>query len=86
MLRARVARDRPGEPRSAPFDSESLGAALEVLPSEFREAVVLREIEGLSYKEISAVTGVPIGTVTSRLSRGRGLLRQALAGGRPDPS
>jgi RNA polymerase sigma-70 factor, ECF subfamily len=50
---------------------EDVRAALEQLPAEFREAVVLRELEGLSYKEIAAVTGVPIGTVMSRLSRGR---------------
>jgi RNA polymerase sigma-70 factor (ECF subfamily) len=41
------------------------------LPIEFREIVVLRELEGLSYKEISEVSGVPIGTVMSRLARGR---------------
>ena len=46
-------------------------AALEQLPVEFREAVVLRELEGLAYKEIAAVTGVPIGTVMSRLARAR---------------
>ncbi|HEY1381241.1 MAG TPA: sigma-70 family RNA polymerase sigma factor [Gemmataceae bacterium] len=63
-----------------PVDGEALGLALEELPAEFREAVVLRELEGLSYKEIAAVTGVPIGTVMSRLSRGRDLLRRALAG------
>jgi RNA polymerase sigma factor (sigma-70 family) len=44
------------------------------LPPEFREALVLREMEGLSYKEIAAVTHVPIGTVMSRLARGRQLL------------
>ena len=63
---------------------EALHRALEALPPEFREAVVLRELEGLSYKEVAAVTGVPIGTVMSRLARGRGLLRRALAGRRPD--
>jgi RNA polymerase sigma-70 factor, ECF subfamily len=46
-------------------------AAIEQLPVEFREAVVLRELEGLAYKEIAAVTGVPIGTVMSRLARAR---------------
>ena len=50
---------------------ETLRQAIEELPAEFREAIVLREIEGLSYKEISAVTGVPIGTVMSRLARAR---------------
>ena len=46
-------------------------AALDELPADFREVIVLREIEGLSYKEIAAVAGVPIGTVMSRLARGR---------------
>jgi RNA polymerase sigma-70 factor (ECF subfamily) len=58
---------------------EMLRAALDELPLEFREALVLRELEELSYKEIAAITGVPLGTVMSRLSRGRGLLRQRLA-------
>ncbi len=48
------------------------------LPVEFREALVLRELEGLSYKEIAQVTGVPIGTVMSRLARGRRHLVRAL--------
>jgi RNA polymerase sigma-70 factor (ECF subfamily) len=72
------------DPAPAGGDSETLRSALAELPPEFREAVVLRELEGLSYKEVAAVTGVPIGTVMSRLSRGRGLLRQKLAGQRPD--
>jgi RNA polymerase sigma-70 factor (ECF subfamily) len=46
-------------------------AALERLPVDFREVIVLREIEGLTYKEIAAVVRVPIGTVMSRLARGR---------------
>ena len=49
---------------------------LEALPLEFRETVILRELEGLSYKEISAITEVPVGTVMSRLARGRNLLQQ----------
>jgi RNA polymerase sigma-70 factor, ECF subfamily len=52
-------------------DREMLSVALEDLPVEFREAIVLREIEGLSYKEIADIAGVPIGTVMSRLARGR---------------
>jgi len=62
-------------------DLRRLGQFLEELPPEFREAVVLRELEGLSYKEISAITDVPVGTVMSRLARGRNLLQQRLAGG-----
>jgi RNA polymerase sigma-70 factor (ECF subfamily) len=53
-------------------------AALEELPPEFREVIVLREIEGLSYKEIAGVIRVPIGTVMSRLARGRERLMAVL--------
>jgi RNA polymerase sigma-70 factor (ECF subfamily) len=53
-------------------------AALEQLPSDFREVIVLREIEGLSYKEIAEVVRVPIGTVMSRLARARERLRAVL--------
>jgi RNA polymerase sigma-70 factor (ECF subfamily) len=52
--------------------------ALEELPAAFREAVVLRELEDLSYKEIAWVSGVPVGTVMSRISRGREMLRRAI--------
>jgi RNA polymerase sigma factor (sigma-70 family) len=52
-------------------DRETLRTALEDLPVEFREAIVLREMEGLSYKEIADIAGVPIGTVMSRLARAR---------------
>jgi len=57
---------------------ESLGRAIDRLAPEFREVIVLRELEGLSYKEISDVTGVPVGTVMSRLSRARARLQEAL--------
>ena len=50
---------------------EAVREAIEALPVDFREALVLRELEGLSYKEISEVIGVPLGTVMSRLARGR---------------
>lgn len=53
-------------------------ALLHALPAEFREALVLRELEDLSYREIAETLGVPIGTVMSRLSRGRALLQRAL--------
>lgn len=48
------------------------------LPAEFREVLVLRELNDLSYREIAQVTGVPSGTVMSRLSRARQMLREAL--------
>jgi RNA polymerase sigma-70 factor (ECF subfamily) len=52
--------------------------ALEELPVPFREVIVMREIEDLSYKEIASIAGIPAGTVMSRLSRGRELLKSAL--------
>jgi RNA polymerase sigma-70 factor, ECF subfamily len=52
--------------------------ALEQLPADFREVLVLREIEGMSYKEIAAIVQVPIGTVMSRLARARDRLSAVL--------
>jgi RNA polymerase sigma-70 factor (ECF subfamily) len=54
-------------------------AALQSLPGDFRQAVVLSDVEGMSYKEIADVMGTPIGTVMSRLYRGRRLMRRRLA-------
>ena len=51
--------------------AQMISEAIEKLPIEFREVVILRELEELSYKEIAAITGIPIGTVMSRLSRAR---------------
>jgi RNA polymerase sigma factor (sigma-70 family) len=59
-------------------ESHMLQEALEGLPVRFREALILRELEGLSYKEISEVTDVPIGTVMSGLARARSQLRERL--------
>ena len=53
--------------------------ALASMPEEFRMAVYLSDVEGFSYKEIAEITGVPNGTVMSRLHRGRKMLREALA-------
>jgi len=58
----------------------SVRKALETLPTSFREVLILREIEGMSYKEIAEITGMPAGTVMSSLSRARDRLRQALTG------
>ena len=63
-------------------DRERLTLALEALPSRFREVIVLRELEGCSYREIATIMSIPIGTVMSSLSRARRQLYLALA----DPS
>jgi RNA polymerase sigma-70 factor, ECF subfamily len=63
-------------------ESERLTKAIETLPAVFREVLVLREFEGLSYKEISDVTGIQMGTLMSTLSRARQRLREEL---RPAP-
>lgn len=72
---------RSADPERAFFDSfvdEEVMAAVSRLPDEFREAVVLSDLEGLGYHEIATVLEVPLGTVKSRLYRGRRLLAQAL--------
>ena len=60
-------------------DGQLLNQALEELPTDFREVLVLLELEGLSYKEIAEVLGIPIGTVMSRLARARHRLRESLS-------
>jgi len=60
---------------------EQVRRALETLPTDFREVLVLRELEGLSYKEIAAIVGIPLGTVMSRLARARERLAGALTAG-----
>jgi len=59
-------------------DSQLVRQALEELPVEFREIVVMREMEGLAYKEIANIVDIPIGTVMSRLARGRKRLQALL--------
>jgi len=61
------------------IDSQIVRQALQELPVEFREVVVMREMEGLSYKEIANIVDIPIGTVMSRLARGRKRLQTLLA-------
>jgi RNA polymerase sigma-70 factor (ECF subfamily) len=70
----------PDGPLLQEADRSRIDAAIRSLPLEFREVLVLRELEGLSYKEIAAVAKIPIGTVMSRLSRGREDLRRILTG------
>jgi RNA polymerase sigma-70 factor, ECF subfamily len=92
-----------GEPQAAPMwredadtpeqallrrhDSDTMRRLIGELPAEFREVIVLREINDLSYRDIATVIEAPIGTVMSRLARARGLLRDAWmaaeGGGKP---
>ena len=60
------------------FTDEEVKAAIDALPEQFRVAVLLADVEGFSYKEIAEMTEVPIGTVMSRLHRGRRALQKAL--------
>jgi RNA polymerase sigma-70 factor (ECF subfamily) len=83
-----------GEPLDDALDPEAqllqrdavalVRGAIEQLPVDFREVVVLREIEGLSYKEIATVVRVPIGTVMSRLARARERLQAELKPAAPE--
>src|SRR6266849_5844850 len=61
-------------------DTQMVRQALEELPVEFREVIVLRELDGLSYKQIADVAEIPLGTVMSRLARARKRLQQILKG------
>lgn len=74
--------ERSGQPEDA-FEMSHFGddivAALADLPPEYRAAIVLSDIEGLSYEEIAATLGIKMGTVRSRLSRARAKLRESLA-------
>ena len=62
-------------------DSERINRAIEGLPLVFREVIVLRELEELSYEQIAETVAIPLGTVMSRLARARALLRATLARG-----
>ena len=68
----------------AKTDAEHLRSAIAALPTPFRETLVLRDIEGLDYREIAEATEVPIGTVMSRLARARGRLIATIGGKEPD--
>jgi len=72
--------DNQGTPESNAlrrFDAETVQRLIAQLPDQFRETIVLREINDLSYREIAEVIGAPVGTVMSRLARARALLREA---------
>ena len=68
----------PEEELSRKSDADRVRAAVEAIPEPFREVVVLRDLEELSYAEIAEVTGVAVGTIMSRLSRGRAILARQL--------
>jgi RNA polymerase sigma-70 factor (ECF subfamily) len=72
------------EPQSSPeamllrqHDDDTIRQLISALPQQFREVIVLREVNELSYQEIAQVAGVPVGTVMSRLARARAMLRSA---------
>jgi RNA polymerase sigma factor (sigma-70 family) len=74
--------ETPEEAALLKADAEQLQKALAQLPAQFREVIVLREINQMNYRDIAEITNVPIGTVMSRLSRGRQLLIALLGDGK----
>ena len=82
---AKASAERPPETPEAALQNKdrqrALNDAVLAMPVEFREVFVLREVEGLSYKEIAGIAAIPMGTVMSRLSRARRLLQAAMGGG-----
>jgi RNA polymerase sigma-70 factor, ECF subfamily len=72
---ALISTDDPEREAIAAERALTLDAALRRLPAEFREVIILRELEGLSYREIAEVTAAPVGTVMSRLARARVALK-----------
>lgn len=81
-----AALDEASDPGATPEENalvreqrRRLRAAMANLPEEFRAAVILRDLEGLSYEDVAAVLGVPVGTVRSRLARGRAILKETLS-------
>jgi len=73
----REAQDTPETEMLRKLDAETIRGLVAALPDAFREVIVLREVDDLSYREIAAVVSAPVGTVMSRLARGRAMLREA---------
>jgi RNA polymerase sigma-70 factor, ECF subfamily len=73
----REAQDTPETEMLRKLDAETIRGLVAALPDVFHEVIVLREIEDMSYREIAAIVGAPVGTVMSRLARGRAMLREA---------
>jgi RNA polymerase sigma-70 factor (ECF subfamily) len=73
----REPQDSPEAEMLRKLDAETIRGLVAALPEVFRETIVLREIDDLPYRDIAAVVGVPVGTVMSRLARGRAMLREA---------
>ena len=76
--------DTPEDALVRASEIDAVRGAVAALPEPFRETLVLREMEELSYREVAAVTGAPIGTVMSRLARARRMLAAALGAGPAD--
>ncbi len=79
-LRSDQARFNPEELIGNRMIGHRIEAALETIPSDFREALLLVDVQELNYQEVAEVLGVPLGTIKSRVSRARALLREALHG------
>jgi RNA polymerase sigma-70 factor (ECF subfamily) len=80
QLRAAMWRDAPDTPETQilrKLDDETIRGMVAALPNMFREVIVLREFDGLLYREIATVVDAPVGTVMSRLARARAMLREA---------
>jgi RNA polymerase sigma-70 factor (ECF subfamily) len=73
----REAQDTPETEMLRKLDAQTIRGLVAALPDVFREVIVLREIDDLSYRDIATIVGTPVGTVMSRLARGRAMLREA---------
>ena len=79
-LRSDQARINPEELIGNRMIGHRIEAALNAIPADFREALLLVDVQELNYQEVAVVLGVPLGTIKSRVSRGRALMRDALRG------